>query len=265
MNRLSPDTSLQNEIETLPAELRSLLLQNPIYDTSGHSGARVLFIEKDGGYFLKSAPKETLAKEALLTRYFHEKGLGAEVLAYISEEKDYLLTPRVPGKDATDPVWTANPEKLCDTLALFLRELHSLPVSDCPVQDRTAEYIRTAKQNYLAGTYDTSHFPDSFGYASAEEAMNVIDKNTHLLKSDTLIHGDYCLPNIILKDFHPSGLIDLGNSGVSDRHIDLFWGIWSLEFNLKTDAYRERFLDAYGREALEPEMLKIIAAFEVFG
>ena len=41
-------------------------------------------------------------------------------------------------------------------------------------------------------------------------------------------------------------------------------GTWSLNFNLKTDAYRERFLDAYGRDVIEPEMFPIIAAFEVF-
>ncbi len=51
---------------------------------------------------------------------------------------------------------------------------------------------------------------------------------------------------------------------MGDRHVDLFWGVWSLQFNLKTDAYRERFLDAYGREKVQPELLRIVAAAEVF-
>jgi kanamycin kinase len=41
--------------------------------------------------------------------------------------------------------------------------------------------------------------------------------------------------------------------------------MWSLNFNLKTDAYCARFLDAYGRDAIEPERFRTIAAIEVFG
>ena len=69
----------------------------------------------------------------------------------------------------------------------------------------------------------------------------------------------------MLDDWRFSGFIDLGNGGVGDRHIDLFWGIWSLGFNLKTDRYADRFLDAYGRDRVEPELLRIVAAYEVFG
>ena len=53
--------------------------------------------------------------------------------------------------------------------------------------------------------------------------------------------------------------------GVGDKHVDLFWGIWSLQFNLHTNRYRERFLDVYGREGIEEELLRIIGAIEVFG
>ena len=66
------------------------------------------------------------------------------------------------------------------------------------------------------------------------------------------------------KDWKLSGFIDLDCAGLGDRHIDLFWGIWSLGFNLKTDKYRERFLDAYGRDRVNPELLNAIGAFEVF-
>jgi kanamycin kinase len=69
----------------------------------------------------------------------------------------------------------------------------------------------------------------------------------------------------MLDDWRFSGFIDLGNGGVGDRHIDLFWGAWTLWFNLKTDRYRDRFLDAYGRDKIDAPMLKIVAAAEVFG
>ena len=85
------------------------------------------------------------------------------------------------------------------------------------------------------------------------------------LKSDVLIHGDYCLPNIMLDSWHLSGYIDVGNGGVGDRHIDLFWGAWTLNFNLKTDKFRDLFFDAYGRDMIDGLALRVIEAAEIFG
>ena len=86
-----------------------------------------------------------------------------------------------------------------------------------------------------------------------------------MLKSDTLIHGDFCLPNVMLNDWKLSGFIDLGNGGVADKHIDLYWGAWTLNFNLGTEKYRDVFFDAYGRDAIDFDILDSIGAVECFG
>lgn len=199
-----------------------------------------------------------------MTRYFHHKGLGPEVLAYESNSLDWLLTRRVPGEDCIDPMYLQDPQRLCDTTAQLLRMLHDTSAEDCPVS-RTADYIATAQKNYLENRYDSSLFPDNWGYSSAEEAWNVVEANAKYLNADILLHGDFCLPNIMLDNWRFSGFIDLDGSGLGDRHIDLFWGIWSLQFNLKTDRYRSRFLDVYGRELVNEDIFPIICAFEVFG
>lgn len=87
----------------------------------------------------------------------------------------------------------------------------------------------------------------------------------HLLRADTLIHGDACLPNIIQDQGRFSAFIDFHMSGIGDRHIDLYWAIWSLQYNLKTDAWTDLFLDMYGREHISEEALRVVAAFELFG
>ena len=261
MNRIKKDI----DIGLYPSEFHSLLSNAEIFDSSCSPEARVIFIDKDCGYYLKSAERGTLKKESEMTRFFHSKGLGTSVLEYLSLEKDWLLTEKVAGEDCTHKQYLDDPQRLCDTAAAFLRELHETDFEGCPVPDRTADYLALAKHNYKNGIYDTSLFPDNWGYTSADEAWRVLSENGHLLKSDTLIHGDYCLPNIMLDNWKFSKFIDLGNGGVGDRHIDLFWGAWTLNFNLKTDKFTDRFFDAYGREAFEPEMLRIIAAAEVFG
>lgn len=258
-------TPAELDIDAYPSEFRPILEGARVYDSSSSRLARVIFIDKDCGYYLKSAEKGRLKREAVLADYFHRKGLASSVLEYLSVDGDWLLTEKVPGEDCTYAPYLDDPERLCDMVAELLRALHATPCSDCPVRDKTARYLELAEGNYLNARYDASHFPDNWGYGSADEAWQVLQKYGHLLKSDTLIHGDYCLPNIMLDGWRFSGFIDLGDGGVGDRHIDLFWGKWSLEFNLKTDEYSERFFDAYGREAFDEDMLRVVAAAEVFG
>lgn len=249
----------------LPDHLEKFVSGSRIFDSSCSPEARVCFIDKDGGAYLKCAAAGTLEREALMTRYFHSLGLGVEVLDYTRYgNNDLLLTASAVGDDCVAAKYLADPKRLCDVLAGELRRLHEVDFLDCPVKNRTAEYIATVEQNFITGNYDSSHFPDSFGFKSADEAI-AVNAGKSLLASDTLIHGDYCLPNIMLDDWKLSCFIDLGNGGVADRHIDIFWGLWTLWFNLKTDTLYSRFLDAYGRDFVSVDVLRTVAAAEVFG
>lgn len=254
-----------NPDESFPSVYKPFLLDARLYDSSCSNAAKVFFIEKDEGFFLKKAELGSLKKEAELTAYFHQKGLGAEVLSYFSDDYDWLLTRRVAGEDCTYIKHLEDPFRLAALLGEQLRSLHETDTSNCPVKNRTEEYTALAENNFLTGVFDKSQFPDSFGFKTPEEAWNFASYNRELLKDEVLIHGDYCLPNIILNDFKFSGFIDLGNGGIGDRHIDVFWGLWSLWFNLKTDKYGEIFMDAYGRDKIDLVALKTVAAFEVFG
>ena len=258
-------TPIAREALLVPPSLEPMLRGASLYDSSCSPEARVVYIDRGPGFYLKSAPKGALKREAELTAYFHKKGLATEVLAYESLERDWLLTVRVPGEDGTDAAYLADPERLCDLLALRLRMLHELDGSDCPVQNRLEDYFSMAEQNYSRGSYDLSYAADVMEIGTAEDAWRILREGKHILSADTLIHGDYCLPNVMLDRWKFSGFIDLGNGGVGDRHIDLFWGAWTLRYNLKTDAYRERFFDAYGRDRVRTECLRVVAAAEVFG
>lgn len=256
-------TQIPLKLEDFPARFHGLLEGAKLFDSSSSPEARVWFIDKSEGFFLKSAAAGALEKEAAMTDFFHRKGLAPEVLAYIQTDRDWLLTRRVPGEDCLDPKHLENQKWLCDTTAELLRQLHDTDPTGCPV-DRTTDYIATAEANYRLGHYDASLFPDNWGYACAEDAWKAVCEAAPFLQHDVLLHGDYCLPNIILKDGSFSGFIDLDSGGLGDRHIDLFWGIWSLSFNLKTDKWKDRFLDAYGRDRIQTELLDAIGAFEVF-
>ena len=257
-------TPIIPDLSQIPAVFHPLFQDCPAFDSSCSQDARVIFLDRDGGMYLKSAKSGSLKQEADMDAYFSSLDLGPEVLEYHSENQDWLLTRAVTGEDCLHPDYLADPKRLTDTIAGMLYDLHHREHSHCPVQNHTQRYITRATENYRTGRFDAALFPDNWGYTSAEEAWAVVDANAKYLRTDTLLHGDYCLPNIMLNAWKPSGFIDVGGGGVGDRHVDLFWGAWTLNFNLKTDVWSGRFLEAYGRENFEPEMLRTIAALEVF-
>lgn len=253
-------TPITPDLLKIPQPFHSLIKSAAVYDSSCSPVAQVLFIDKEGGYYLKTAPD--LSKEAAMTRFYHEHSMAAEVVAYLKQEKDWMLTRAIPGDDCTH--YLNQPKMLCDTLGTLLRELHESDTAGCPVPNRMETYLATAEQGYRQGKFDTETFPDH-PFQDAKDAYTILAQGKSFLKQDALLHGDFCLPNVILHHGKFSGLIDVDGGGVGDRHIDLFWGIWSLAYNLKTKAYTDRFLDAYGRDKIEPDRLKIIAAAEMFG
>ena len=60
-----------------------------------------------------------------------------------------------------------------------------------------------------------------------------------------LVHGDFCLPNVLVHDGTLSGLVDLGGAGLASPEIDLAAGVWTLQYNYGK-GFARVFLEAYG-------------------
>lgn len=249
----------------LPPELNSLIAGARIWDSSCSPEARVYYVEREGGCFLKIAEQGSLQREATITEYFYKRGLSAEVMYYGSGERDFLVTSRIFGEDCTHPGYLSDPKRLTDTIAYKLRELHELDAQDCPITDRMSSYFNTVRENYERGVFDPAYLEPKLGSMSRESALALALDGEREMNSRVLMHGDYCLPNIMLDTWRFSGFIDLGSGGIGDRHVDLFWGAWTLLYNLGTDNYRDRFFDAYGRDVLNTDIIRAISAAECFG
>lgn len=221
-------TETKININDFPKELHYLFDGATIYDSSSHPTMTTLYSSQ--GYYIKYSERGALKKDAELGKLFEEIGMGVEVVHYLSEDKDYLVTKEAVGEDALAPQYLANPEKLCEALAQAMKYLHSRPIEGVPVS--------LCMDIYAKG------------------------KNANILKQDTFIHGDFCLPNIILDNWKFSTFIDTGLAGVGDKHIDLYWVLWSLNYNLKTDKYTDYFLEQYGKENVDMELLKLVKEVE---
>lgn len=233
-----------------------------LYDSSGCQST-VYYIEKGAGFYLKTGAPASLAPEAMMTDFFHKKGFTKKIVSYTFAEGeppgDFLITEKLIGVDCRHPAILAQPERLCDILSENLRRLHETDITDLPPSDGIGRSWQKMEANFKAGSYEA--FDEKTGMLAAYEELS---GKRHLLKNEVLTHGDYCLPNVILEDFRFKGFIDLGEAGLGDRHTDIFWGLWSLWFNLGTDKYAERFIDGYGRALFDPERLRVVELLASF-
>lgn len=249
---------------SLPDELIKWIGNAPIYESSGESGAKTVYIDRDGGAYLKIANCGSLLLSSQLQTYFAKHKLSSPVIRYLSTDRDYLMTAPIRGDDGTSKKYLAEPERLSEIFGLSLRLLHEVEASDCPIKDKMYELTIMAGTKSFLQTH-LIDIAEYIGIAHSDTSLAEIVATSGLLKNDVLIHGDYCLPNIILNNWAFEGFIDVADGGVGDRHYDLAWGLWTLQRNLKSSKYGHRFLDAYGRDCIDKDRLRIcglLAAME---
>lgn len=239
--------------DDFPPSIKVYLEKAKLYDSSCSEAAGTMFIDGKIKAFLKIGEKGTLNREKEMTIFMNRHRLAPEVLEYVGGgDRDYLLTLALDGEDGIAGHHLALPEKLATVLGEYLRVIHRLPKADCPFPHIIEEMIAESERNIAKGYIDRQLLPEDIN-----QAIERFKELKSCLREDVVMHGDYCLPNIIMKDFLLQGFVDLGTGGVGDRHYDLFWGVRTLEYNLKTNRYREIFLDAYGREDVVPERLEM--------
>ncbi|CAH1213129.1 hypothetical protein PAECIP111893_03635 [Paenibacillus plantiphilus] len=230
-------TKISFDIETVPSTIRQYLKNaTSFYDSSCSENAKTLFVQGADSAFLKISKKGSLEREYRMSDFLSSHNVAPKVYVYESDlDNDYLFSEAVCGEDGTSRLHIENPNKLACVFGQYLRMLHSLPTEGCPYSNRTTELLNEVNNKGI----DPSILHE-FKYSAIDEVI---------------IHGDYCLPNVIMDNFSFKGFIDLGYGGVGDRHYDICWGIWTLNYNLKTDKYRNLFLDAYGSSDIDVDGL----------
>ncbi len=127
---------------------------------------------------------------------------------------------------------------------LFLEEKIPVP--------KTVEYILENNKAYHLKTMIKGDSLASDKYLL--NPMNLIDLLAKALKlfhsvkksDQVFIHGDFCLPNIIIENNEITGFVDLAAARIGDVWCDYAWAIWSLEYNLKTKEYTNLLLEKLG-------------------
>lgn len=218
----------------LPSRIREIIGDRPYYiDKIGMSDSRVLYFND---LVLKiEEQREESDNEHIMMAWLAEKLPVPKI--FCSETHNginYLLMSRIEGNMSCAPELLENPAKLVRLLASGLKMLWGVDVSECPYNnsiDNKLKLAETRVQDSLCDMEDAE--PTTYGaggFENPEELLQWLKENR---PEEELVfsHGDYCLPNIIVKDNRVNGFIDLGRSGIADRYQDIALCYRSLQHN----------------------------------
>lgn len=227
--------------------------------TVGMSGAGVYRWRKAGkpGLILKVRPDShdpdpgfRLAPEAEKMRWLSAWVPAPEVLEYSQQDGcEYLLMTEIVGRSGAENWPPEERPRVVVAIAEALRKLHSIPLERCPFDQRLEAKLAQARQRTELGLVDLADFDERWQGKSAEELLEVLLQTRPTDEDLVVCHGDYCLPNVLLKEGKLSGFVDLGRLGVADRYQDLALMTRSLTSDHNPqfgEGWDQVFLEAYG-------------------
>jgi aminoglycoside phosphotransferase len=177
-----------------------------------------------------------------------------EVLLFAEDEDHaYLLLSEIDGVPAIDESSKKDIPRVIEQLVEGLKMIHGLPVENCPFDTQLADKIEVARERTLKGLVAAEDFEDA---RHGRTARDVFREMTAAVPRDmdlVFTHGDYCVPNVILKNGRLSGFVDWAEAGVADRYQDLALLARSVRHNFGEE-YQEHVFELYG---LEPDREKI--------
>jgi aminoglycoside phosphotransferase len=123
-------------------------------------------------------------------------GTGIDCPEVVDAGPGWLLTVRLPGRDAAQPWSATDRPRVLDAMADGLTALHALDPQACPFDTRYPAHDRTERV--------------------------------------VVAHGDYCCPNVMIDPTSMgfAGVLDLGWLGVADPYVDLATTVMTLAGDL---------------------------------
>lgn len=202
-------------------------------DSVGQSGSQVICFDD---FVLKISDRdEESNNEFLMLRWLENKLPVPRIIEFEQTDgKNYLLMSKADGEMTCSQNLINEPEKLIQLLCDGLHMLWNVDISDCSSDYSLDEKLILAEHrvnNNLCTTEDAE--PQTYGkdgFKNPAELLLWLKEN----KPDedlVLSHGDYCLPNIFVKNHRVSGFIDLGRCGKADKYQDIALCYRSLQHN----------------------------------
>jgi aminoglycoside phosphotransferase len=246
--------------ELPPAISMALEGASVVKDQQGCSGCEVwrLDYQDKASRYLKIGPlglARSVKGEAERLQWLSQHLTVPEVLVSERHESaDHLLMTALPGIDMVEALTSYETERLVTLYAEGLRTIHSVPIDGCPFDMTPERLIAEARLNIEQANRVILEQMSAWNLTAEAGLTTLACAPPNLRDEPVLLHGDYCVPNVMVDQGKVSGFIDLDWAGVGDRHWDLVHARNSIRRNFGED-WLGLFLDLYGRERVDVDRI----------
>jgi kanamycin kinase len=166
-----------------------------------------------------------------------------------------LMTEALPGRDATDSVWRDDLPGLVRALGRGLRAFHDAVSEEwCPFRFDLERAVDHVRRRVAVDDIDPAGFHEEHTHLTPARALSELEATLPAGEDLVVCHGDYCPPNVLLRESAVTGYVDLGELGTADRWWDVAVGAWSVGWNFGNE-FEGLFYDSYGLAA-DPERIR---------
>ncbi len=135
-----------------------------------------------------------------------------------------------------------------------LRELHAVPIEECPFDEGLDVRLARAREHVREGLVDPDDFDDDHADLTPEQVYDRLLAERPAREDLVVAHGDYTPGNVLASRTGGPVLIDVGGLGVADRYLDLSIALRDLSEDFGASAVDD-FLAAYGLEEVDQRLL----------
>ena len=201
--------------------------------------------KKSKTFYLKIA--DHLSQESIRLDYLSGKiNIPEKVFYEKYNGKSYILTKEVKGIMLCDDYFDNNKMEGIDIIVEAFNAIYNIDYSDCIIDETIDTKIAEIESRFNQIKESDINETILSRFHTKENILKYLKGN----KPKQIIgftHGDMSLPNIFALDHHFSGLIDVGNAGISDIYFDLVICEMSIERNYGKE-YIPVFYDKLGIE-----------------
>lgn len=165
--------------------------------------------------------KEDIKTEFCILSWLQNKIQVSQVVEYHEKNNiSYLLTQGLSGIPAYKVKKNKTKQRI-KVIALALKKFHSVSINECPVDNSLTKDLEQIRKYIELDVIDDKKFLVYSKGKSIKSVFNILEKQKKNMHNNTFIHGDFCLPNLLIDSNNDFSFIDLGDAGVGDKYKDL--------------------------------------------
>ena len=250
-------------MKKLPKSIQNLICGKPYEkDNLGESHSSVYLFD-DCVLKISRISQEAIREYEILL-WLADKLPVPKVIYYEkTKKKTYLLMSRIDGK----PSLTLPYEDAIVAACRGLKMLWNIDTSTFPysnskeyaidfIKHNVDQYEEELKRYADEGTYQNSTFKNP------KELCIWLEQNYPEHEKNVFSHGDYFLPNILVKNHDIVGFIDFGLAGLSPKERDIAQLMKSLNINYPTETNHNEMLMKYLNENIKWDLVHYFKLYD---